>query len=77
MLGHHSGGEQGVSKANLIWWAVVGALLSLLIGVAGALLTLGNGDAVAEAIIFGAKTTGGCVGLWIAATAAIHTVLKR
>ena len=47
-----------MSKANLIWWAVVGALLSLLIGVAGALLTLGNGDAVAEAIIFGAKPQG-------------------
>ncbi|MER6512533.1 hypothetical protein ABT158_37380 [Nonomuraea sp. NPDC001636] len=66
-----------MSKANLIWWAIVGALLSLLIGVAGSLLALGNGDAVAEAIIFGAEAAGGCAGLWIAATAAIHTVLKR
>ncbi|MGN9783588.1 hypothetical protein ACTMTF_19290 [Nonomuraea sp. ZG12] len=66
-----------MSKANLIWWAIVGTLLSLLIGVAGSLLALGNGDAVAEAIIFGAKATGGCAGLWIAATAAIHTLIKR
>ncbi|MFB4288343.1 hypothetical protein ACBI99_11935 [Nonomuraea sp. ATR24] len=66
-----------MSKANLIWWAIVGALLSLLIGVAGSLLALGNGDAVVEAIIFGAKAAGGCTGLWIAATAAIHAVLKR
>ncbi|WP_327585453.1 hypothetical protein OHA25_59025 [Nonomuraea sp. NBC_00507] len=66
-----------MSKANLIWWAVAGALLSLLIGVVGALLALGNGDVVTEAVIFGAKAAGGCAGLWIAATAAIHAVLKR
>ncbi|MFI6918642.1 hypothetical protein ACIBIZ_01715 [Nonomuraea spiralis] len=66
-----------MSKANLIWWAVVGTLFSLLIAVACSLLAVGNGDTVTEAVIFGVKAAGACAGLWIAATAAIHGLLKR
>ncbi|MEU4326255.1 hypothetical protein [Nonomuraea dietziae] len=66
-----------MSKANLIWWAVAGFLLSLLIGVFGALLALGDGSSFARAIIIGAGAAGGSVGLWIAGTAAVHGARKE
>ncbi len=66
-----------MSKSNIIWWAITGALLALLIGVAGGLLALGNGSSVAESIMVAATAAGGFAGLWIAGTAAVHAALKR
>ncbi|MEV0591154.1 hypothetical protein [Nonomuraea cavernae] len=62
-----------MSKATVIWWALSGVLLSLLIGVVGGMLASGNGSAVAGAIMIGATAAGGFAGLWIAGTAAVHT----
>lgn len=62
-----------MSKATVIWWAVSGALLSLLIGVVAGLLATGNGSTVAGAIMVGAAASGGFVALWITGTSAVHT----
>ncbi|MGC5013613.1 hypothetical protein ACLQ2R_22870 [Streptosporangium sp. DT93] len=66
-----------MSKTNLVWWAITGVLFSILVGVAGALLSLGDGSSVTGAIMVGAGAAGGSAGLWIASTAAVHTALKR
>ncbi|MBG0813384.1 hypothetical protein [Planomonospora sp. ID82291] len=66
-----------MSKTNLIWWAIAGVLLSLLVGVTGALLALGDGSSVAGSVMIGAGAAGGAAGLWIAGTAAVHSALKR
>ncbi|MFF0307482.1 hypothetical protein ACFYSC_08635 [Streptosporangium sp. NPDC004379] len=66
-----------MSTTNLIWWAIAGTLLSLLVGVAGTLLALGDGGSVAGSVMIGAGAAGGAAGLWIAGTAAVCSTLKR
>lgn len=61
-----------MSKTTVIWWAVTGGLLALLVGVAGGLLAIGNGNTVAGAIMLGAAASGGFAALWIAGTSAVH-----
>lgn len=63
--------------ANLIWSAISGLLLSLLVGLAGGMLAYGNGSSVAGSVMVGAAAAGGFAGLWIAGTAAVYTALKR
>ena len=63
--------------SNIIWWALSGALLALLVGVVGGMLASGNGSSVAGSIMIGATAAGGFVGLWIAASVAVYTVFKR
>ncbi|MEV4294935.1 hypothetical protein [Microbispora rosea] len=66
-----------MNLANLIWWAISGVLLSLLVGVTGGMLAHGNGSSVAGSIMVGAAAAGGFAGLWIAGTAAVYTAFKR
>ncbi|MEU8317052.1 hypothetical protein AB0C33_01675 [Nonomuraea sp. NPDC048881] len=65
-----------MSKTTLIWSAVSGALLALLVGVVAGLLATGNGSTVAGAIMAGATASGGFAALWITGTSAVHTWLN-
>ncbi|MEO3808734.1 hypothetical protein ABGB17_07005 [Sphaerisporangium sp. B11E5] len=62
--------------ANLIWWAITGLLLSLLIGILGAILATGNGNSTPGSIMIGATAAGAFAGLWITATLVVQEALR-
>lgn len=66
-----------MNLANLIWWAITGIVFSILIGVIGAVLAFGNGNAITGAIMVGAAAAGGFAGLWIGGTTAVHMIRQR
>jgi hypothetical protein len=67
---------RSMSKVNVVWCAVAGVLLSLLVGVAGTLLAIGDGNSPTGAVIVGAGAAGGVLALWIAGSVAVHTMLR-
>jgi hypothetical protein len=69
-------GDSDMSKASVIWWGFSGGLLSLLIGVVGAMLATANGSSVAGATMVGAAAFGGFAALWITGTSAVHAYLN-
>ncbi|MBB5134759.1 type VI protein secretion system component VasK [Thermocatellispora tengchongensis] len=73
----HRGRSRRPSTASLVWSAICGLLLSILVGVAAALLAHGGGHPIADAIMTGAAAAGGFAGLWIAGTAALYTAIRR
>jgi hypothetical protein len=66
-----------MNRGSLRWWATTGAALAVLVGLVSGQLAGVQGETAPTCIMVGAGAAGGFVGLWIAASNLIHTVLQN
>ncbi|WP_343950423.1 hypothetical protein [Nonomuraea longicatena] len=65
-----------MNRTSIVWCVVAGFLLALLIGVAGTLLAVGDGNTLTGAVIVGAGAAGGALALWVTVSLAVHSLLR-